>query len=182
FLTFHEIPPSICTDALFRQPSLILFSLDAETMSELLQRFKERFQMWHEERLGGPSGPPAGGGKASRNPLLWGALGAAGALLPPWHHRDAFDLLLPASAVIFLIFYFSKSRFAWHVLAAELLVVTPIYVFLSFAWRLQRALHPWIIWVPILGTVLIAGLLFWSRKKYFTYLEQQKEHAADERI
>jgi hypothetical protein len=151
-------------------------------MSELLQRFRERFQMWNEERLGGPSGPPAGGNKPSRNPLLWGAFGAAGALLPPWHYRDASDLLLPASAVIFLIFYFSKSRLAWHVLAAELLVVTPIYVFFSFAWRLQRALHPWITWVPVVLTLPILGLLFWSRKRYFRYIEQQKDHAADERI
>jgi hypothetical protein len=30
FLTFHEIPPSTRSDALSRQPSLILFSLDLQ--------------------------------------------------------------------------------------------------------------------------------------------------------
>jgi len=109
-------------------------------------------------------------------------LGAIVLLLPPYRFREPFDLLLPVSGLVFLAFYFGKSRYAWHVLAAELLIVTPAYVFFSFSWRLQRAMHPWIIWVPIIGTVLIAALLFWSRERYFAYLEQRKATAADERI
>jgi len=153
-------------------------------MSELLQRFRERFEIWHEERKGGPSGAPSGGGAAKpvRNPLSWAVLGAIILLLPPYRFRDVFDMMLPASALVFLGFYFARSRFAWHVLAAELLIVTPLYVFFSFSWRLQRAMHPWIIWVPIVGTVLVAGLLFWSRKRYFAYLEQRKQSRDDERI
>jgi hypothetical protein len=150
-------------------------------MSELLQRFRERFQMWHEERLDGPSGPPAGG-RSVRNPLAWAVLGAIVLLLPPYHFREAFDVMLPISALVFLAFYFARSRFAWHVLAAELLIITPLYVCFSLSWRLQRAMHPWIIWVPIVGTVLVAGLLFWSRKRYFAFLEQRKQSRDDERI
>ncbi len=150
-------------------------------MSELIQRFRERFQMWHDERLDGPSGPPAGG-RPLRNPLGWAVLGAVVVLLPPYHFRDAFSAMLPVSGLVFLAFYSARSRFAWHVLAAELLIVTPLYVFFSFSWRLQRAIHPWIMWVPIVGTVLIAGLLFASRERYFKYLEQQKDRANDDRI
>lgn len=84
-------------------------------------------------------------------------------------------MVLPISGLVFLGFYFAKSRYAWHVLAMELLVVTPLFVFFSFAWRLQRALHPWIIWVPVVGTVAIAALLFWSRKRYFDYLDNLKQ-------
>jgi hypothetical protein len=142
-------------------------------MSGLLQRFKERYQMWHEERLDGPSGPPAGG-RPVRNPLAWAVLGAIVLLLPPYHFREAFDVVLPISALTFLTFYFARSRFAWHVMAAELLIITPLYAFFSFSWRLQRVMHPWIIWVPIVGTVLLTGLLFWSKKRYFAYLEQRK--------
>ena len=109
-------------------------------MSELLQRFRERFQLWREKREGGAWGPPSGA-KLGRNPLLWGLFGAVGVLLPPWHFRDALDVLLPASAVVFLVLYFAKSRFAWHVLAFDVLCIGPLYVFLSPSWRLQRLLH-----------------------------------------
>ncbi len=114
----------------------------------------------------------------ARNPLSWAVLGAIVLLLPPYRFRDICDLMLPISGLVFLVFYFARSRYAWHVLAIELLLVTPLFVFLSFAWRLQRALHPWIIWVPVLGTVMIAALLFWSRKRYFKYLANTKEDTA----
>jgi hypothetical protein len=131
--------------------------------------------MWVEEKRGGPSGQPSGGEtRRIRNPLSWAVLAAIVLLLPPYNFRDVFDLMLPVSALVFLGFYFANSRFAWHVLALELLIVTPLYVFFSFEWRLQRALHPWIIWVPIIGTVLMAALLFWSRQRYFRYLGEQK--------
>jgi hypothetical protein len=162
---------SVCHGTL---PWLISFSLDADAMSELLQRFRERFQIWREERERGAWGPPSGS-KPRRNPLLWGVFAAIGALLPPWHFRDALDVFLPALTVVFLVFYFAKSRFAWHVLAADLLIMGPLYVFLSPSWRLQRFLHPSIIWVPIVITLVAFGLLIWSRKRYFQYLEQQRD-------
>jgi hypothetical protein len=112
--------------------------------------------------------------KPRRNPLFWAAFGTIGAFLPPYHFRDFLDVLLPASAVVFLWLYFAKSRFAWHVLVADLLVVIPLYAFLSPSWRLHRALNPSIIWFPTIGTFVFAGLLFWSRKRYFSYLEQQQ--------
>ena len=143
-------------------------------MNELLQRLRERFQMWREEKQDGPSGPPAGG-KPLRNPLSWAVLAAAVILLPPYHFREPFDLMLRASALLFLGLYFTKSRFAWHVLAAELLIVSPLYVFFSFSLRLQRALHPGIIWVSIIATLLCFGFVVSSRRRYFEFLEQQKQ-------
>jgi hypothetical protein len=113
--------------------------------------------------------------KPRPNPLLWGALGAVGAFLPPYHFREFLDLLLPASALLFLVFYVAKSRFAWHVLAAGLLIVIPLYAFLSPSWRLYSALNPGIIWFPIIGTFVFAGLLLWSRKRYYSYVEQQRK-------
>jgi hypothetical protein len=111
--------------------------------------------------------------RPSRNPLSWAVLGAFVLLLPPYRFREAFDLILPASALVFLALYFAKSRLAWHVLAVELLVVGPLFFCFSFAWRLQRALHPWIIWLPIVGTVFAVCVLLWSRKRYFNYLKQR---------
>ena len=146
--------------------------------------------MWHEERLHGPSGPPAGHTAEaeqrtitpSRNPLFWGMWVAIVLLLPPYRLSDPLDVMLRASAIVFLAFYFARSRYAWHALAAHIVVVTPVYALLSFSWRLQRALHPWIIWVPIVGTVLGGLLLLWSRKRYVGYLEHTNERAVDERI
>src|SRR5437667_11042436 len=120
--------------------------------------------------------------KPRRNPLLWGVFLAIGALIPPYHTRSFVDMLLPASAVVFLVFYFVKSRFAWHVLAAEIFCVTPLYVFLSPSWQLQTFLHPHIIWFPIIGTCVFAGLVFWSRDRYLAYLEQQKQSRDEQRI
>ena len=119
--------------------------------------------------------------KCRRNPLLWAAIGSIGAFLPPYHFRDLLDYLLPATALVFLAFYFAKSRFAWHVLVADFLLVGPLYIFLSPSWRLQTLLHLDIIWVPIVATCLFAGLLFWSRGRYLAYLEQQKQFVIDQR-
>ena len=96
-------------------------------------------------------------------------------LLPPYRVGDISYFVLPISGLVFLAFYFSKSRYAWHVLAVELLVVTPTYIFFSFDWRLQRALHPWITWVPIVATFLMLIWVVRSRRPYFTYLEQQRQ-------
>jgi hypothetical protein len=120
--------------------------------------------------------------KCQRNPLLWAAIGSLGTFIPPYHFRSFVDFLLPAAALLFLIFYILKSRYAWYVLAADILFVSPLYIFLSPSWRLQTFLNSRIIWVAIIGTCLVATLLFWSRGRYFAYLEQQKQHGIDERI
>lgn len=109
--------------------------------------------------------------KPARNPLLWGLFAAIGSLLPPYHFRGLFDLLLPASALVFLLLYFLRSRFAWHVLATYILLAAPLYILLSPSWRLQTILHPSFIWFPVIGTCVCAILVFWSRKRYFSYLE-----------
>ena len=116
--------------------------------------------------------------KRRRNPLWWAALGAFATFLPPWHFRDFVDFLVPGAAVLFLIAYFAKSRFAWHILAANILFVTPMFFFLSPSWRLQTYLHPEIIWFPIVTTIVFLALLFWSRRRYLEYLAQSKEPAA----
>jgi len=118
--------------------------------------------------------------KRKRNPLLWGVFAAIGALLPPYRFRDFLDLLLPASALVFFFAYFLRSRFAWHILAVNALVIAPLYMFLSPSWRLQVALHPQILWFPIVWICIFVFLVFWSRKRYFSYLEQQRETACDE--
>lgn len=154
-------------------------------MSELLRRFRDRFEMWCEEQRGGPSGAPSGGSDPAaraRNPFFPAVLGAVIVLLPPYHFRDPFDVVLQASALVFLTFYFARSRYAWHVLAVELLVFLPLSFLFSSAWRLLRASHPWVVWVPIVSTALLLAFLVWSRPRYFAYLEQRKAAAANERI
>lgn len=144
-------------------------------MSHFLQRMRERYDAWRDEKRGSAADWPSGNDRLHpSNPLRWAVLGAIILLLPPYPHRDIFDLMLPGSAVVFLVFYFVKSRFAWHVLALEILVGIPLYTFFSYSWRLQRTLHPGITWVPAIGTILIATFLFCSRKNYFRYLAQQK--------
>ena len=134
--------------------------------------------MWRQEQEEGPYGAPAGEGpsenRISRNPLSWALLVAVVLLLPPYDSRSFFDLMRPVSALAFLAFYFAKSRFAWHVLAAELLIISPCYVFFSLSWRVQRALRPGIEWVPIVCTLLMLVFVIRSRRPYFDYLEQQR--------
>lgn len=116
--------------------------------------------------------------KRRRNPLLWGVFMAIGALIPPYEFRVLLDLLLPASGLVFLLLYFLRSRFAWHALAVEIIVIAPAYVLFSPSWRLQTVLHPQIIWFPIVGTCLFAALVFWSRRRYFSYLASQRDAEA----
>jgi hypothetical protein len=148
-------------------------------MNEVVQRFRERFQMWRQEQKEGLHGAPAGEGEAenriARNPLSWALLVALIWLLPPYDSRSFFDLMRPVSGFVFLAFYFAKSRFAWHVLAAELLIISPCYVFFSFSWRLQRVLRPGIEWVPIVATLLMLVFVVRSRRPYLDYLEQQRQ-------
>ena len=143
-------------------------------MSDLLQRFRERYEIWRDEHEAGTSGPLSGDKPPYRNPLLWGLFLAIASLLPPYHIRSSMDLLFPAVSVLFIILYFVRSRFAWHVLAADIFVITPIFVLLSPSWRLQLHLHPQIIWFPILGICVFGALVIWSRKRYFSYLEKRR--------
>src|SRR4029077_3820138 len=84
-----------------------------------------------------------------------------------------------AVSVLFIILYFVRSRFAWHVLAADIFVITPIFVLLSPSRRLQLYLHPQIIWFPILGTCVFGALVIWSRKRYFAYLEKRPASSSE---
>ncbi len=121
---------------------------------------RERFALWHEEKLGGPHGPPDRGcGDRSADPqsVVVGVVVAVISLLPPYSFHGVFDVMVPAAALTFLAFYFARSRFAWHVPAIQVLSITPLYVLFSFSWRFQRALHPWIVWVPVVGTVCRCG-------------------------
>jgi hypothetical protein len=144
-------------------------------MRETVQRFTERYQLWLDEQRGDrPS-------RSDRNPLWWAAVGSFAALLPPYHFLAFVDYLPRVAALVFLGLYFAKSRLAWHVLAADILLIGPVYFLLSPAWRLQIVLHPGIVWFPLAGTVVFGALLFWSRRRYLLYVEQKK-FAADESI
>jgi hypothetical protein len=129
--------------------------------------------MWREEREGGAWGPPSGA-KPRRNPLLWGVFAAIGALLPPYHFRGVVDMLLPGAFVFFLILFFLRSPYAWHVLAAIVLVVGPLYVFLSLEWRLVLFFHPGVTWVHVAFILIGLFLVLYCRKPYFAYLEGEK--------
>ncbi len=86
------------------------------------------------------------------------------------------------AAAVFLGFYFSRSRFAWHILLIDFLIVWPLYTFLSLSWRIQIALHPRVMWVPIIVTSLLAAFLFWSRERYSVFLTEEKQSEIDSRI
>src|SRR2546429_354247 len=106
-------------------------------LRDIIERFAGRFEIWRDERQGGPAGPRSGDKPPYRNPLLWGLVGAIVSLLPPYHIRSSIDILLLAAAVLFIILYIIHSRFAWHVLAAAIFVVFPLFVLLSPAWRAE---------------------------------------------
>lgn len=95
--------------------------------------------------------------------------------------HDFADVLWAGSAVVFLVFYFLQSRFAWHALAVNLMVAAPIYMFFAPSWRLQRAFHPGIIWFPVAYLCVAAIFLFWSRRRYVSYLTQRGEREGSER-
>jgi hypothetical protein len=137
-------------------------------MRETLQRFKERYQLWLDEQRG--DRPSRSGG---RNPLWWAAIGSFAALLPPYHFHVFVDYLPRVGALVFLGLYFAKSRLAWHVLAVDILLIGPLYFLLSPAWRLQIFIHPGIVWFPVVGTLVFAALLFWSRPGYVHYVDQK---------
>lgn len=112
--------------------------------------------------------------KRRRNPLRWAAFASSVVFLPPYHFHPLVDFLPRAAAVVFLGFYFFRSRFAWHILLTNCLIIYPLYTFLSLSWRIQIALHPRIIWFPVVTTPLLAAFLFWSRERYFVFLEEKQ--------
>ena len=97
---FWFAPPFVRTNRLeVSRARLSLVSLDADAVSGFLQRFKDRYEIWRDEREAGPSGPRSGDKPPYRNPLLWGLFAAIVSLLPPCHIRSSIDLLFPAGAV-----------------------------------------------------------------------------------
>lgn len=109
-----------------------------------------------------------------RNPLVWGVFVAIGALVGAYRFRDFPDLLWAGSAIVFLVFYFLRSRFAWHALAVNLIVAAPVHMFFAPSWRLQRTLHPDIIWFPLAYMCIAVSFVIWSRRRYLSYLNRSE--------
>ena|SRR5687767_700818 len=119
--------------------------------------------------------------RRKRNPLVWGVFVAIGALIGAYRFRDFPDVLWAGSALVFLVLYFLRSRFAWHALAVNLVVAAPVYMFFAPSWRLERALHPGIIWFPAAYMCVAVIFLVWSRRRYASYLTRCAEEKRSER-
>jgi hypothetical protein len=91
-------------------------------MRELIERFSYRFQLWQRERYGdySPADPAA-----PRNPLRFVAIVAIMSVIldatQPFVFHRAFDAVTAihiSAALVFLVLYQSRSRWAWHLVVA----------------------------------------------------------------
>lgn len=110
------------------------------------------------------------------NPLWWACIAAVAALLSDVY-KISHDFSASPSTIIrvvafsiFLALYLSKSRWAWHVLAIIIVVLTPITVILIPIDPGLKYHHPRIIWLHITLFVLGVILILKSRKQYFAFV------------
>lgn len=106
--------------------------------------------------------------------MLWGLFAAIGALLPPYHLHNFLRVILIAAFLLFLGLYFLKSRFAWHVIAIAVVAITPLYVLFTPPDAGLKLELPNLLWFHVAFFCIGVLLVLWSRKRYFTYLEDQK--------
>src|SRR5438128_1015278 len=100
-------------------------------MRELIERFSYRFKLWQHERYGDRWGADP---RAPRNPLRIMAVLCVIFLIldatqPFFFHRAPYPLIfvrIPA-ALLFLMLYSSRSRWAWHVLVVWFLFSFVVY-------------------------------------------------------
>ena len=118
--------------------------------------------------------------RRKRNPLVWGVFVAMGAIMGAYRFRDVPDVFWAGSAIVFLVLYFLRSRFAWHALTVNLMVAAPLYMFLAPSWRLQLGLHPGIIWFPVVYMCVAVSYDVWSRRRYLSYLSRSEGQDASE--
>src|SRR5713101_7430336 len=106
-------------------------------MRELIERFSYRFQLWQKERYGDRWGADP---TAPRNPLRLVALVAVMSIIldatEPFVFYRRFDIVaivrIPA-ALLFLILYQSKSRWAWHLVVVWVPFAFFAYLILWFS-------------------------------------------------
>lgn len=151
-------------------------------MRELIERFSYRFQLWQRERYGdhSPADPTA-----PRNPLRLVAIVAVISIIvgvtEPFVFHRAFDvvgIMGISVALVFLVLYQARSRWAWHLVAAWLPFTLVLYWILRFAGyaRYQPRVHSpaaEVIGVLFQLTFSAAVLvwLFYIRERYFRYTE-----------
>jgi hypothetical protein len=151
-------------------------------MRELIERFSYRFKLWQHERYGDRWGADP---TAPRNPLRIMAVLCVFFLIldatqPFFLHRAPDPLIfvrIPA-ALLFLVLYSSRSRWAWQVLVVWFLFSFVVYWTLRIAGypRFQPrggAVHFQIEFALFDGalTAAIVIWLFWTRERYFRYIE-----------
>ena len=154
-------------------------------MRELIERFSYRFQLWQRERYGdySPADPTA------RNPLRFVAIVAVisvilGVTEPFVFHRtfDVVAMIHIFAAVVFLLLYQSKSRWAWHLVVASVLFTPVLYWILRLGGhaRYQPRVHS----LPgeVIGVLLQLGFvvavlvwLFYIRERYCRYTEHAQQ-------
>jgi hypothetical protein len=155
-------------------------------MREFIERFSYRFQLWQRERYGdySPADPTA-----PRNPLRFVAIVAVmsvilGATEPFVFHR-AFDVVAIIDisvAVVFLLLYQSKSRWAWHLVVAWVPFTLLLYWILRLSGhaRYQPRVHS--LTAEVIGDLFqfafFAAVLVWLlhiRDRYFRYTEDAQQ-------
>jgi hypothetical protein len=152
-------------------------------MRELIERFSYRFQLWQKERYGdySPADPKC------LNPLRYVAFAALALTImdvaePFIFHRamDVISIMHIPVALLFLLLYQFRSRWAWHVVAAWVLLSFFGYWILRLSGlsRYQPRPHePSIFFVVVFHAALCAGLFIWvwrARERYFRYLEDNR--------
>jgi len=152
------------------------------SMRELIERFSYRYQLWREDREAERWGPDA----MRRNPLRYVALAALMSLVldtadPFVFHRafDAMAIVHIPIALLFLILYQTKSKWAWYLVAAWVPFTFFAYWILRFAGysRYQPRAHESSAFIVALFHVALSGALFmWLlrvRLRYFGYIEDE---------
>lgn len=151
-------------------------------MRELIERFNYRFQLWQKERYEDHWGAdPA----ASRNPLRFVAVVAVISLVidatePLVFHRavDIAGIIRIPVALVFIILYQLKSRWAWHLIVAWWPFAFVAYWLLRFAGylRYQPRVHSvaFNLGFIFFDVALFVAVLIWlirARDRYFRYIQ-----------
>ena len=154
-------------------------------MREFIERFSYRFHLWQRERYGdySPADPTA------RNPLRFVAVVAVISVIigvtEPFVFHRAFDVVAIIDifvAVLFLAFYQSKSRWAWHLVVAWLPFTLVLYWILRLSGYARYQPRAQSLAAEVIGGLLqlafFAAVLFWLlhiRHRYFRYTQDAQQ-------
>jgi hypothetical protein len=152
-------------------------------MRELIERFGYRFQLWQRERYGdyAPADPKC------QNPLRYVAFAALALTImdvaaPLVFHRamDVMEIVQIPVAILFLVLYQLRSRWAWHVVAAWIPFGFFAYWILrssGYSRYQPRPHEPSVVFTAVFHAALCAGLFLWvirARTRYFRYLQDER--------